>query len=113
MTRSVRQLRRALDAATLDQHGELNVFQSATVQTACRHEARAMLLQRWLRNEFGELSTSEKVSILGEIGKASDARDRCLRALGLDQRLQDDPLGLYATPPIVATETNANGKETL
>ena len=111
VTRLVRQLRRALDAATLDQHGEITIYQSATIQTACRHEVRAMLLQRWLRNEDASLSTDEKVRMLAEIGKASDARDRCLKALGLDQRPNADPWSTIDSIPLVATETNSNGNE--
>ncbi len=83
--RQLGELRNAIEAAVLEKFGELTLYRAALVQTAIRHEGRACLLQRWLRLN-GKLTHAEKLATLKEIGAASDARDRALKALGLDER---------------------------
>ena len=54
-------------------------------------------MTRWLRMTEPKLTLTDRLAVLREIGAATDARDRCLRALGLDQRPEADPLTtLYA-----------------
>src|SRR5262245_13126618 len=40
-----------LESAVRGKHGDVTLHAAALVQTACRHEARAQLLQRYLRVE--------------------------------------------------------------
>ena len=94
--RLIGQLRHSLESIVLGREGEVSVFNAAVIQSACRHEGRAQLLQRWLREIDGggnvkkPPSLQDRVSILREIGNASDSRDRCLRALGLHEKPTDD-----------------------
>jgi hypothetical protein len=103
--RVVRQLRRQLEIDIQHKHGKVSTYHGALIQSACRHEGRAALLTRWLRlidgtDQAGAAATSkktdatlaEKLAILKEIGAASDSRDRCLKALGLDR---DERASLY------------------
>jgi hypothetical protein len=82
-------LRRLLESEVYEAHGEISVSNQATIQTCCRHEIRALLVQRWLR-ESPDMEIEAKVRMLAEIGKASDARDRCLKALEIDRRRTSD-----------------------
>ncbi len=77
-------LRLALEAAVLDSHGAVTVTHAALVQSAVRHERRAALAERWGRVK-PDLTLSEKLSIEREIGNATDARDRCIERLKLDE----------------------------
>ena len=83
--RTVNALRRVLEQAVVDRHGDLSTYHAATVQTACRHECRALLWQRWLRERAATMATMELLAVTKEIAAASDARDRCLRSLGIDK----------------------------
>src|SRR5262245_1088337 len=76
-------LRVELATAVCATYGEMTKYQAALVQSACRHEGRALLLTRWLRVETG-LTLLERMAVLKEIGNATDSRDRCLKSIGLD-----------------------------
>jgi hypothetical protein len=105
--RYVGRMRVELETAVHALCGSVSIYQAALIQSACRHEGRALLLTRWLRTESAcstkaasepqakaeALSVTERLSILKEIGNATDSRDKCIRALGLDQ--QADPLDAY------------------
>lgn len=81
--RNLNRFRTALEAAVLEQSDKIGLYQDALINSAIRHEARAALLQRWLRiNEA--LTHAEKLATLKEIGNATDSRDRVLKALKLD-----------------------------
>lgn len=80
--RLVGQFRKALEAAVTEKHGEVALYHAALIQSACRHEGRAQLLTRWLRL-CDELSYADRLATLKEVGAASDARDKALKAIGL------------------------------
>ncbi len=71
---------------------DLSLWQEATLQSACRHETRALLAARWLRLEAKKLSIAERVALVKTVSDATDARDKCLKAIGLDE--PPDPLDL-------------------
>lgn len=79
-------LRRDVRAELIDRDGATSIYQEALIQSAMRHEQRALLAQRWLRKEFDSIEMSEKVMLLREIGKATDARDKCFKQLGIGSR---------------------------
>src|SRR5262245_58388668 len=109
ITRAVRKLRKQLEGEIIARTGDLDVYSAALIQTATRHEARALLWQRWARERFDTLTTEQLLAITRELGSASDARDRCLKALGLDVRPGADPWGdLYAS--LGAAGSGTNGK---
>jgi hypothetical protein len=72
------------------QHGGITMYRSAVMQSALRHSGRAQLLERWLRLE-DSLTLAERLAVLKEIGAATDSRDRCLKALGLDTGPDNNP----------------------
>ena len=95
--RSLGQFRLALENSVQDKEGEICLYNAALIQSSVRHEARAQLLTRWLRKPGKDsdakqpgLSFTERLAVLREIGSATDARDKCLQRLGLDQRQQTD-----------------------
>lgn len=82
--RNLNQFQDALEAAVIDRKGEVSLYSSCLIQSAIRHEGRASLMQRWLRVNEGELTINMQIHVLKEIGAATDARDKCLKSLGLD-----------------------------
>jgi hypothetical protein len=106
--RQVKALRSALNAEIAARHdGEISLLHGCYVQSAMRHEQRAMLLQRWLR-ETSDLSLDYRISLLREISAATDSRDKCLRAIGLDKDAADD---VWATYYAKKTETDTHGSD--
>jgi len=92
-------LRVQLTQAVLESGRKVGVTAAATINSACRHEGRAMLLQRYLRLE-ADLPLAARIQLLREIGMATDSRDRCIRSLRLDvespapwDSLLSDPMG--------------------
>jgi hypothetical protein len=78
-------MRVELESAVAALRGEVSLADAATIQTATRFERHAQLAQRWLKLN-PELPVDVKLSISRDIAKASEARDRCIRALGLHER---------------------------
>jgi len=79
------QFERHLREAVQEREGEIRTYHAALIQTACRHEGRAQLLTRWIREADDKLKLTDKVAVLKEIGAASDSRDKCLERLGLNE----------------------------
>lgn len=97
--RQLSAFRRELERAVADQcNGDMGIRDAAFVHSACRHEARAQLLGRWLRCD--ECKTlGERLAVLKEIGNATDSRDKAIVALGLRRTPEHDPYAdLYRTP---------------
>ena len=119
----VGQFRRQLESEIIECHGEITILSAALVQSAVRHETRAKLLQRWLREGEDEvrtnvskggtngssttqttevkrttLSITERSGLLRDISSASDSRDRCIERLDLKQSNNAPWPGLPALP---------------
>jgi hypothetical protein len=90
--RYVGRMRAELESAVCAKYGQIGVYHAAIVQSACRHEGRALLLQRLLRTKDG-LPLSDQLALLKEIGSATDSRDKCLQRLGLDAVPKGDDFG--------------------
>src|SRR5436190_1398230 len=80
--RALAGLRVTLTTDTQNRHGSVSVGQAGLVSAACRHEGRALLLSKWLRE--AELPLSERASILGQICDATDSRDKAIAKLGIE-----------------------------
>ena len=101
--RLIGKYRRKLEDALLERDGEIQIHAASLVQSACRHEGRAQLLTRWLRVDDGDMSITDRVSLLREIGSATDSRDRCLKALELSVRSDNlDPWAALDVRPALA-----------
>jgi hypothetical protein len=99
--RSIGTFRTALEAEVIQRFREITTFRAALVQSACRHETRALLLQRYLREAQDAQTAShslqaqavdgkptglgimDRAQLLAQISAATDARDKCLERLGL------------------------------
>ena len=87
------------------QHGPVELYAEAVLQSAVRHETRALLCARWLRLSGEELDIDKRASLLRDMSSATDARDKCLKILGLD-RSQN---GEWPTMDATATPAAENG----
>jgi hypothetical protein len=93
------QLRTALEREVRDRHGEICLEDALVVQSALRHEARALLAQRWLRVE-ADLSLQDRLALVDRLCLASDARDKCVRLLLAPRKGRDGDgfAGVYDSP---------------
>jgi hypothetical protein len=81
----MRAMRRELEELVTRQQAKVPPSAPFLIQSACRHEGRALLLQRKLREQAETLSVDQYVSLLDGISRATTARDGCLKGLGLDK----------------------------
>ncbi|QDU30602.1 hypothetical protein ETAA8_57480 [Anatilimnocola aggregata] len=89
--------------AVKDKHGAITLYRAALIQSAVRHEGRAQLLTRWLRDGEAGLKLLERMAVLREIGAASDQRDRVLKLLDLE--IEDAGFAsLYTSPATLAQQ---------
>jgi hypothetical protein len=112
-------LRAVLEADVLDLDGQITVYQAALIQSACRHEGRALLLTRYLRDAKNP-TLADQLAVMKEIGAATDSRDKCLQRLGIDRLAKGvDPwevltarAGASAPPAISdASQPTESGKD--
>jgi len=97
--RIVGEFRRQIESGVLTVSGELTPYASALCQSATRHEARALLAGRWMRQQGEGLPLSDRLALLKAIADATDARDRCLEKLGLNAMPKEsDPWKMLRTP---------------
>lgn len=80
---AVNSFRRQIEDAVSESVAQSGVMQAALVHSACRHERRAQLAERWLRIN-ADLPLNERLGLLKTISDATDSRDRCLERLRLD-----------------------------
>ncbi|MEQ8787144.1 MAG: hypothetical protein RIC55_12635 [Pirellulaceae bacterium] len=79
--------RRYLRGLVAERQGNVSIYAEAVIQSACRHEKRALLSARWLRIEGDRLNIDQRSKLLRDEATATDARDKCLAALGLDRQI--------------------------
>jgi hypothetical protein len=91
--RYVGRMRAELEGIVCERHGEVSALHAALIQSACRHEGRALHLQRRLRVGIGPggLGLNDELAVLKEIGNATDSRDKCLSKLGLEKPADPAP----------------------
>lgn len=106
--RETDRLRSVIECAVVERHGEISVYHAAIVQTCIRWERHAMLAQRWMRLEAGDMDASTRLAYSREIARASSERDKCLRDLGLDARAASIIDALYSSPQPSADERSAD-----
>jgi hypothetical protein len=94
----VNALRRRLEEAVTALKGEVNFVDAAAINSVLKWERHGMLAQHWLRHEAENLSVAERLRFSEAIAKASDNRDKNIRALGLD-REQPMPWNIVDVTP--------------
>ena len=105
------EFQRSLERCVCEQYGEVSVIHAMLCQSAARHEGIAQLSQRWLRDRVEAMSDADRLAYLRQIGTASDARDRCVKSLGLRSRprIGDfDISAFYSTSPAAPPDAPAD-----
>lgn len=90
--------RRALEQATLDRHGEIDLPKSGLIATAAAWQRHSALCVRWLREHEAKMTHAERLSYSREIATASANRDKAVAALRLERTAQDALDALYSSP---------------
>jgi hypothetical protein len=92
-------LRRQMEQAVLATKGEIGIVDAAAINSILKWERHGLLASFWLRKEIDKLSAADRLRFSEAMAKASDNRDRNIRALGLDRDKADDLLDrLYGRP---------------
>lgn len=86
---------------------DAGILHEALLQSAVRHETRALLAAKWLRDQDGELSLDQRLQLLTTISAATDSRDKCLFRLGLDKQDGRTITALYSG--VAATACHGDG----
>lgn len=104
-------LRKALEAAAFEVHGELTLKAALLIQSSCRHEQAALLAQRALRVDGDKMTVMERLSYLTTVAAESDKRDKAVEKLNLDPKETTSILeSLYASPRAADTEGGNDGR---
>lgn len=82
----VNSLRRQVECALIEAKGEISIIDAAGVNSVLKWERHGLLAAHWLRKEADKLSVSDRLKFSEAIARASDARDKALRSLGLDAK---------------------------
>jgi len=101
-------MRVVLEEAVIQRYGACTTYEHALIQSAGRHEVRAQLCQRKLRQLGDSLESFDRwMSLTKEIGHATDARDRCIMRLGIEHLNSKSKIvdALYGSP--VDAQTHA------
>jgi hypothetical protein len=93
------QFRKELEKAVEAEHGKIGIYHAALIQTATRHEGRALLCQRLLRKKADTMTPEQTLVYAREIGNASDSRDKALKAAGLDKFSKPDVWAVLLQKP--------------
>jgi len=83
--RRVNQFRKIVEEHVIAAKGEITLVDASAINSAMRWERHAILCGYWLNKEIANLTPDQKVKYSEAAAKASDARDKHIRALGLDQ----------------------------
>jgi hypothetical protein len=102
----VNALRRQVETAVIEAKGEIGVVDAAAINSVLKWERHGLLAAHWLRHEADKLTAAERLKFSEAIAKASDARDRNIRALGLDAP-QQMPWAINVTPNVEDKACNA------
>jgi hypothetical protein len=75
--------------------GEISIMDAALINSAVRWEKVAALGDRWHREEGEKLNVSDRLNLVKSIAQASDNRDKCIKALGIDVFRNGNPLAAF------------------
>ena len=93
----VNSLCRQVEDALLELKEGINIVDAASVNSILKWERHGLLAAHWLRHEAEKLSPTERLKFSEAIAKASDSRDKALRALNLDVKPEPVTLDSYLT----------------
>src|SRR5262249_51118674 len=108
--KAVNNLRRQVEALVLKVKGEIGIVDAALINSLCRWERHSLVTQHWLRKDYDKLSPADRLRYSAEVAKASDARDKNLRARRLARDGTADVMEqLYRRPLLVMSNGHADG----
>ncbi len=87
--RRLNTFRKIIEDAVIAAKSEVSLVDAATINSAIRWERHAILAGHWLSKEMDKLNPDQRLKYSEAVAKASDARDRHIRLLGLD--VEDSP----------------------
>lgn len=99
VTRDARAYRRALEAAVLEQHGEISLTHAHWIDAAAGFEAHAAVCRWVLRQKLDAMSASDIIAASREMARSRERRNAALKELGLDRPDDDDVAALYSLAP--------------
>lgn len=79
--------RQFIEAAVMEAKGEITLIDASSINTAIRWERHAILAGHYLNKELDSLTPDQRLSYSREVANASTQRDKCLRALGIDSKV--------------------------
>jgi hypothetical protein len=85
----VNDLRRQVEAEVIAVKGEVNLVDAAAINSILKWERFGLLAGHWLRKEADKMSCSDRLRFAEAVARASDYRDRNIKALGLTVRPAD------------------------
>lgn len=88
-------LRRTLEDAVVALRSEVSIVDAACINSAAKWERHGLLAQHWLRHEVENMSVTDRLKFSEAIAKASDNRDKNIKALGLDIKREPIKLAEY------------------
>lgn len=119
LQRGINQYRQALEAATIERHGQISILHAHQINLAATAELQAAIALWTLRQHAESMTTADALACGGAITKARVKRNQAVAALGLDPPTQDEILrSLYDQPidppamPPAATEATGPTAET-
>jgi hypothetical protein len=81
----VNALRRQVEDAIIAAKGKISIVDAAAVNSILKWEKHGLLASHWLRHEADKLSAGDRLRFSEAVAKASDNRDRNIKALELDE----------------------------
>jgi hypothetical protein len=87
-------LRKQVEEAVVELKGEVGLLDAAAINSILKWERHGLLAAHWLREGIETLSASDRLRFSEAMAKASDARDKNIRLLGLD--IKPEPIDLNA-----------------
>lgn len=82
-------LRAVLTEEVKKKHGKLSTYQKGMIATVVRLEVHGGLAARWLRSEGDKMTAADRLKFSKEIVRASEAKDRVLKRLGLGRDIEE------------------------
>lgn len=86
----VNALRRQVEDQVLALRGEVTLTDAAHINSVLKWERHGKLAEFWLRKEADNLTVSDRLRFSEAIAKASDNRDKAIRALKLERNVVND-----------------------
>lgn len=85
--RRTNKFRQFVEEVVMEVKGEITLIDASSINTAVRWERHAILAAYFLNKELDSLSPDQRLSYSREVANASTQRDKCLRALGIDSKV--------------------------